>query len=381
MEVNEQVRLDWDNVSKAIVQQAHFLTREIPRMLAEWEDFLGHEDLPRQIYMTGCGDSYFCGLAAQYAYREWAGIPTLASEALDFSRYEARHVADPRHTWVVAVSNSGRVSRTIESLMTARRLGMRAIAVTYRPDSALAQEADWVYAYRYDDPGFGPGTISYTASLVSELTLAVALGRRSGRLLPSGVQALLDRMAELGASIPDLVATAAQVSEHMIGEYPVPWPYLAVVGAGPNYATALFGMAKMIESAHHSTVAQQTEEWAHEQYFCTGPGTLTVLLVAPGASRDRALEQAAAVRDVGGTSLIIGAQDDSEARDAGTYFIGVPTTAPKEEVLTPLIYGVPLQVLSMLYAKRAGATMLGFDDPVRMQVNFRQIFGSQLKKE
>lgn len=381
MEVNEQVRLDWENVSHAIAQQAHFLTGEIPRMLAEWEELLGNKEQPRKIYMTGCGDSYFCGLAAQYAYWEWTGIPTEASEALDFSRYQARHVADPRQTWVVAVSNSGRVSRTIESLMTARRHGMRAIAVTYQPESALALEADTVYAYRYEDPGFGPGTISYTASLVSELTLALALGRQSGRLSAADVHNLVERMAQLGAGIPRVITEAVRVSEQMIAEHPVPWPYLAVVGAGPNYATALFGMAKMIESAHHSTVAQQTEEWAHEQYFCTSPGTLTVLLAAPGASRDRALEQAAAIRDVGGTSLILGAQDDREAQAAGTYFVGLPTTSPDEEMLTPLIYGVPLQVLSMLYAKRAGATMLGFDDPVRMQVNFRQIFGSQLQKE
>ena len=39
------------------------------------------------IYITGCGDSYFAGLAARYAFTRYAGIPTDALEALEFGRY------------------------------------------------------------------------------------------------------------------------------------------------------------------------------------------------------------------------------------------------------------------------------------------------------
>ena len=42
------------------------------------------------IYITGCGDSYFAGLAARYAFARYAGVPTEALEALEFGRYSAR---------------------------------------------------------------------------------------------------------------------------------------------------------------------------------------------------------------------------------------------------------------------------------------------------
>lgn len=85
-----------------------------------------------------------------------------------------------------------------------------------------------------------------------------------------------------------------------------------VLGAGPNYGTALFAMAKMIEAAGHNTVAQQMEGWAHEQYFCCVPGTLTIVIAPPGASVDRAREQLHAVRDMKGTSVVVCAEDDKE---------------------------------------------------------------------
>ena len=39
------------------------------------------------------------------------------------------------------------------------------------------------------------------------------------------------------------------------------------VGDGPNYATALFSAAKVIEAAGRHAMGQDTEEWAHLQYF------------------------------------------------------------------------------------------------------------------
>ena len=39
------------------------------------------------------------------------------------------------------------------------------------------------------------------------------------------------------------------------------------VGDGPNYSTALFGAAKLLEAAGSHAMGQDTEEWAHLQYF------------------------------------------------------------------------------------------------------------------
>ncbi len=382
LEVNENVTLNWDNVQRAINAQGLFLEQRVDGLMQEWQTLLDQvAERPDHLYFTGCGDSFYCGLAAEWAALEWAGVDAWAVEALEWSRYRVRHIPSGGSAWMVAVSNSGRVSRTVEALRQARRHGLRGFAVTYREDSDLARSADHVLPYRYDDPGFGPGTLSYTASLSSLLALVLALGRRAGTLTPAASAAVLKQTHALGRAIPELVEQSQAVAAQLLVDFPPPWPYLCMVGGGPNYATAQFGMAKMIESARHSTVAQQLEEWAHEQYFCTQPGTLTVLMVPPGQSHDRGLEQLRAIRDVGGRAIVLAASSDRDARESADYFVPMPDTTSDEEALTPLVYGVPLQVLAMSYARATGSTMLGFDDPHRMQVNFRQIFSSALTED
>src|SRR5204863_9136600 len=78
-----------------------------------------------------------------------------------------------------------------------------------------------------------------------------------------------------------------------------------VVGGGPSLGTALFGRAKLIESAHALGGAHELEEWAHEEFFCTGPGTMTIVVAPPGASHDRAVEQLEAASKVGATTVAV----------------------------------------------------------------------------
>ena len=65
------------------------------------------------IYITGCGDSYFAGLAARYAFARYAGVPTEALEALEFGRYAAEFV--PPGSVVFGISNSGKATRSVRS--------------------------------------------------------------------------------------------------------------------------------------------------------------------------------------------------------------------------------------------------------------------------
>ena len=54
------------------------------------------------------------------------------------------------------------------------------------------------------------------------------------------------------------------------------------VGDGPNYATALFSAAKVIEAAGRHAMGQDTEEWAHLQYFVNVDPATPTFLISPG---------------------------------------------------------------------------------------------------
>ncbi len=133
-------------------------------------------------------------------------------------------------------------------------------------------------------------------------------------------------------------------------------------------------MAKFIETSAYPAVGQELEEWAHEQYFCTRAGTSTFVITPAGASVDRAREQLQAVRDMDGQGIAICAADDTETSDLADAVL--PVQLPADELLSPLVTPLPLELVALAFAQRLGRTMLGFDDDRRRAVNFRQIFGS-----
>ncbi len=113
-----QMDLKWINMMAGIEAQVPFI-RDSPReVYRQGRDQLSLRQAPSRVYLVGCGDSWYCGMATRLAFEAWAGVPTEAQQALEFSRYYCEYA--PTDALVVAISNSGRVSRTVETVMRAR---------------------------------------------------------------------------------------------------------------------------------------------------------------------------------------------------------------------------------------------------------------------
>jgi glucosamine--fructose-6-phosphate aminotransferase (isomerizing) len=369
--VDAEKELRWENMLAGIRAQAGWLGHGPREALDDARAALGGPP-PTAVYLVGCGDSHYCGVAAQHAFESWSGVPTRALPSLEFSRYAVERA--PAGSWAVCVSNSGRVARTVEAAAAARRRGLRAIAVTYLPDSRLAVAADVTLPYRYEDPGFAPGTISYTASLVALYAIGLRAGELSGALAQERADERLAAITGLAEPAARTIAAAEEPAAALAAETGLDTP-IRILGGGPSFGTALFGRAKLIEAARVSAEACELEEWAHEEYFCTGPGSLTFVLAPGGASVDRAREQLQAIRDVGGTAVVVCAESSPLVDQADRV---LPVPADPAEDLSPLIYCIPLELFAFHFASARGLTMLGFDDERRREINFRQIFGSAI---
>ena len=368
----DELDLKWDNMHAGIEAQPAYLRAGAVRDMYEAAAGLA-TPVPSRIYLVGAGDSHYAGIATRFAFERWTGIPTEALESLEFSRYAVE--AAPAGALVVAVSNSGRVARTVEAVRFAGQRGVRSIGCTYFTDSALARAASGTLAWTYEDVGFGPGTLSYLASLVALYALAIRLGVATGRIGEAERDELLDSVTACADAVAWTITASRPVAETVAAGIN-PGSVVTVIGGGPSYGTAVFGMAKFIESARHNAMGQELEEWAHEQYFVTGPGSHTFVVAPAGASVDRAREQLQAVRDVGGTAIAI--CDPADAATAALADVVLPIRAPASELLSPIVTAVPLELVALAYARRLGGTMLGFDDLNRRDVNWRQIYGSAI---
>ncbi len=370
-QVNEQSRLLREVVRRVTPQVEGLITREKIHNLSK-------------IYLTGCGDSHYVGLAARLAFDMLARIPTEPAESLEFSRYLADFM--PANSLVIAVSNSGEVSRTIETLKAAHHFGADTIAITGKPASRLAQAAAGTIVQTVPELGesWNPYSIgalglgNYTASLATLYLIAIRLGVMQGHVSPAEAEAALGHLIEAAQIIEQTVAANNEAVLEFAREV---WHQdtFFILGGGPSYAVALFAAAKLFEQPHANGVPQELEEWAHEQYFLTRPGTTHIFVIAPpGRSRDRALEQIRGAQDMGGSVIAICDQDDEEMQALADRAFPIYGALP--EAFTPLTYIVPGQLFAThLHQLRGRPALFPPYDLERLrEVNFRQIFRSRL---
>ncbi|NLF75348.1 MAG: SIS domain-containing protein [Chloroflexi bacterium] len=314
----------------------------------------------KRIYLVGCGDSYHAPVGAELAFHQLANVPTQAISALTFARYVVGHLppTGPKTNLVIAVSVSGVVSRTIEALRLARQAGAVGVALTGAPDAPLARSAEKVFQTTVPslpDELAGmvvPGVRSYLASQMALYSAAIRMGEVRGHLTTAGADALRGELLGLA----DVMEATIRACEPVARDLMQRWddiPEFVYVGAGPLYGVAMFSAAKMLEASGDPAMAQETEEWAHLQYFGRRADTPTVLISAADYDADRMAEVARAAQSIG--RRLVGVLPEGETA-IGQYVAHVlPVKGAVRECFAPLVYSIPGELLAAERAAAIGA--------------------------
>lgn len=256
-----------------------------------------------RLYTTGCGDSYFAALASELAFEMLAGVPTEAQNAMTFSRYGSGFIPATGSA-VIGVSVSGGVTRTIEGVIRARTRGARTIAITNSETTPIAKAAQHVLTTKAPDvPNAAgvqvPGARSYFASLIMLYSSAIQIGEARGALSTSEAHKWLQTLSATAAAAASTIALADAPARALAQETLDYNGELVFCGAGPNFGTALFCAAKMLEATGDAALGQDVEEWAHLQYFAKVKATPTFLISAGERDASRAAEIRTAMQAVG----------------------------------------------------------------------------------
>ena len=307
----------------------------------------------KQIFITGCGDSHNAGVAAEMVFDTLTGIPTHPLPAMQFSRYAIPTLRRdfPRSPLVVGISISGEVARTIEGLTLARQHGALTVALTGNRESRAARAAEKVLAVPTESYGRSPGVRTYAMSLLSLYLLAIRLGEVSARYTQSVADDLRAELLSVADTIEATIALATPAAI-AIGRETGSAANFVFVGSGPNYATALFGAAKMVEAAGKHVVGQDMEEWAHLQYFSKEAETPTVLIAPPGESHDRAVELAQIMRHLGRRIIAVVAEADREITPIADVVLPIRGTV--REMFSPLVSCVLVELLAAVVSHASG---------------------------
>ncbi|HEV8307814.1 MAG TPA: SIS domain-containing protein [Methylomirabilota bacterium] len=316
--------------------------------------------LPRgRLLFTGSGDSLFAAASTVPAFRRWTGLAAHALSSLECARYEVP-LLGPEDV-VLAISNSGGSTRTRETVILARSRGNPTVSLTGSATGGLADLTDLVIhrpvaavtrpPVRYQR--LFQNMVQYLATLYTVYALGLEIGQALGRLSSARTDDWFRTLDQVfGSIVPvmrDTQEPARALADALAGA-----DTLWVLGAGPNAGTAGYCAAKCHEQVPINGIPQDLEEWAHLQYFLTlawGQRSAVVVLAPPGNALDRAEELVTGIAGAGGRAIVVQHPAHGAFPAAAARF---PVAATESELLTPILYQLPVQSLVLCLLDRLG---------------------------
>jgi len=341
---------------------------QVDRLRPQLRDLAGElgPDLD-EIVLTGCGDSHFAGVAVRLAFERIAGVRCRAVEALELARYDVRYIPNRPKPLLVAVSYSGEVGRTIEAAATADAFGWETIAMTGREDGRLATTVRRPVLMTVPTLGFSPGTSTYVAMVTALLVFVAELARARGRTAEA---AALDDALARAPGLASATLSGAEAGARATAEAIAASLITTFLGAGPSRAAAAFGAAKLFEGPQRYGVVQDLEEWAHEQYFVSGPATPIVVVAPSGASHDRAVELLDEMGFIGAPAFLISDAPPPGIVPAERY---LPIQAGLDEATSGLLTCLPLALIGFFVSAILGTRSYGFPTPEHEREHYQTI--------
>jgi glutamine---fructose-6-phosphate transaminase (isomerizing) len=311
----------------------------------------------KRIYITGCGDSHHAGLSTQLAFEKLAGLPTTAATALDFARYQAGFLpqSGPNTTLVVGISVSGSVARTFEALQMAKQAGATTLSLTATPESRVGQTGEILF--QVPNPPFAipegevsPGARSFFINQVALLLMAIRIGEVKGTITtPEATQHRQDLLGM--ATIIEEVITKNDAAIQQMAQAWKEADEFVFVGGGPNFGIALFSAAKILEASGDSALGQDTEEWAHLQYFAREKQTPTFFITAADRDVSRMKEVIVAAQQIGRRIVVICPETAKDLIELSEHAF---TFGPVKEMYSALVTQIPGELFAAYRADVIG---------------------------
>jgi glucosamine--fructose-6-phosphate aminotransferase (isomerizing) len=196
-------------------------------------------------------------------------------------------------------------------------------------------------------------TKAFTAQIVALALLALHLGRLRGTLSSERCRELLESLAKVPHLMENALAMSGRVEE--VAKWMATARDFLYLGRGVNYPIALEGALKMKEISYIHAEGYPAGEMKHGPIALIDESMPVVALCPKGRTYDKMLSNIQEVKARGGRVIAITFQGDTEVRkvlDKGTDLIfDVPAV---DEVWSPLLMVIPLQLMAYHVAVRAG---------------------------
>ncbi|MFV8572290.1 glutamine--fructose-6-phosphate transaminase (isomerizing) [Marinobacter sp. SBS5] len=292
----------------------------------------------RHVQIIACGTSYHAGMVARYWIEELAGVPCSVEVASEF-RYR-KHVIQ-QDTLFLCISQSGETADTLAALRQAKKAGFRAaLAICNVPGSSLVRESDLVIMTQAGPEIGVASTKAFTTQLVALLLFSVALARHNG-LSEEKETEIVKALHLVPGQVSDVLALDGEIEN--LSKAFMDKNHSLFLGRGSQYPVAMEGALKLKEISYIHAEAYPAGELKHGPLALVD-SEMPVVTVAPNNDLVEKLKSnLEEVRARGGELFVFADKAAGVKAEPGIHVMQLPSV---HEITAPIVYTVPLQLLS-----------------------------------
>ncbi|MDY4593520.1 MAG: glutamine--fructose-6-phosphate transaminase (isomerizing) [[Pasteurella] aerogenes] len=293
----------------------------------------------QHVQIVACGTSYNSGMAARYWFEALAGVSCDVEIASEF-RYR-KFVTRP-NSLLLTLSQSGETADTLAALRLAKEKGyMAAMTICNVAGSSLVRESDLAFMTRAGVEIGVASTKAFTTQLAAMLMLVTAIGKLNGNISAEKEQEIVKALQSVPAEIEKALTFEAQIEK--LAEDFAEKNHALFLGRGEFYPIAMEASLKLKEISYIHAEAYAAGELKHGPLALID-ADMPVIVVAPtNELLEKVKSNIEEVRARGGQLYVFADKEAGFTETAGMKIVTMPTV---HELIAPIFYTVPMQLLS-----------------------------------
>lgn len=291
-----------------------------------------------RIIIIACGTSWHAGLVGEYLIEDIARISVEVEYASEF-RY--RNPVITEKDVVIAISQSGETADTLAAIELAKSKGATILGICNVVGSSIPR-ATHAGVYTHAGPEIG---VASTKAFTAQVTVLTLMALRFAYLKGNITESLYYQYVHEMELIPAKIEKALQVNDLVkeIAEKFKDAHNFLYLGRGYNFPVALEGALKLKEISYIHAEGYPAAEMKHGPIALIDEEMPVVFIAPSTGTYEKVITNIQEVKARKGKIIAIVTEGDKAVREMADYVIEIPAT---ENILTPLLATIPLQLLS-----------------------------------
>lgn len=352
--------IDWDPEMAEKQGYPHFMLKETFEQPATLRNTLRLQDqflelmtefLDRagEVFFVAAGTSYHACLAASYMFSKLAFLATHPIIASEFVEQHGRSVNID--STILFVSQSGETADTLAAVDHARLRAATVLGLTNVIGSTLTRVSR-VYVCQQSGPEIGvAATKTFTSQLSVLSQLALRLAKKRGKVSHVEIEFLEDKLEQIPDIAETILSTQADKIRQLAKKYSGSRCFF-FLGRGISSATAMEGRLKLMEISYVPSIAYPAGESKHGPISLIESGFPVVFVCPKDDTHKTIVSNIMEMKARGASVIVLCEEGDEEIKRLADDFVELPKGIP--EILSPVLYVIPLQLLAYYIALEKG---------------------------